>query len=143
MNRRAMIRKAVGAGAAVAALPVLQKALEANDRVYTGANSDCTALPSPVGEWQPPPPDLRTPEQVIADQDAEMVQDVLRHLTNEPYAGARRYAYSVWPAEYNGAIAALRTQGVAFTEGQVNGIDYLVGPNGNVVRKLAQVLHFA
>lgn len=131
MNRRTAIRKAIGIGAAVAALPVLEQVSRAHGLEVGQAPP----------EWTPPPPDTRTPEQIIHDQDEEMLQDSLRHLTRDRQTWERRYAYGLWIEEYDRVLARLRAQRIPVTEIKIGGQDCVIGPNGNIVRKLGQILY--
>ena len=142
MNRRRAIQKAVGLGVAAVAIPVLAKAVEANDRVYIG--QDCNSAGQTCAPaYTPPPPDMRTPEQVIVEQDTKEVVDVIRHLTHEMYPGQRRYAYSVWSRTFDGVQAELRKQVLPIDLRVIAGVgEVLVGTNGNVARRIGQQLHF-
>ena len=137
MNRRTAIRKALGAGAAVAALPVLDKVLEASDRVYTGSCNNGAPMCAPT-EMAPPPPDTRTPEQVIADQDQEILNDQIRHLTREPDPWSRRYVYQVPNHEFDRLITEMTAQRHPITVQHISGTDCIIGPNGNLIRRFAQ-----
>ncbi len=133
MNRRTAIRKAVGLSAVAAALPVLSAVAKAQENVGYGA---CNSAPTACGPYTPPPPDTRTPEEVITEQEKETFDDIVRHLTHEMYPGTRRYAYSVWHNEFVAVRDALNLPVTI-----IKGYDCLVGPNGNVVRRLTQTLH--
>lgn len=133
MNRRAAIRKVVGAAAA--ALPVLDKvAAGHNSRVYTGP---VQSAPIPVGAFQPPPPDIRTSEQVFEDQEQESLKYMMQHLTRKPDQWTRRSVYGVWNHEFEAVLAEARTQGIVVETRQIRGFDSIIGPNGNIVRRLA------
>lgn len=93
MNRRQLLRTAVGVGATAASLPVLSKLVEANDRVYAG-NAMCA--PSNAPEWKEPPLDLRTPEQVVIDAETEHVNGIVRDMTAD-YTKYHKFVYNVEP----------------------------------------------
>ena len=142
MNRRTAIRKAIGIGAGLAAVPVLATVAKANDSLVT--NSACgvqTGCSTPA--YVPSPPDTRTPEQIIEDQYKEEVIDVIRHLTHEPYLGQRRYAYSVWHQTYVRTLTALREQALPFEARLIDDVPCLIGTNGNIARMIISALPFA
>ena len=141
MDRRTAIRKAFGLSVTAVALPTIAKVMAAEPASV--GSSQCNA-PYPTGcpiEVAPPPPDTRTPEQVITDQDKEQTEDIIRHLTREPDVWSKRYAYSVWSSEFDRALAACVEQRIAITETTVNGYDVIVGPNGNVVRRIGKRIY--
>lgn len=141
MNRRTAIRKVVGVGAAAAALPVLDTVASANrNYVYTGE----TAGMSPAGiAMQPPPPDTRTPEQVVEDQEREYLNYIMQHLTRQAGPWTRRSAHNVWNHEFEAALAEAHTRGITVETRVIGGFDSIIGPNGNIVRRLAQPVYFA
>ena len=139
MNRRTAIRKAIGLGVGAAALPVLSKTLEANDPINMASCMPSGSYPVPP----PPPPDMRTPEQILADQDLETAEDVIRHLTRIPDQWSKRYGYQLWGREFGLAKALLHERQIPITERIIGGSDCLIGPNGNVVRRIEQPLYLA
>lgn len=128
MNRRAAIRKAFGFGAAAAALPLLDKVVTANDNVIM-----CSPCGAP--EWTPPPPDTRTPEQVLADQEQELVEDFVRHLTKNLEPWNRRYASTLGQREFKLVEAALIAEHRTVETRVINGALCLIGSNGNVIQQ--------
>jgi len=138
MNRRTAIRKALGIGAVVVAAPVVNElaVMSSDDR----SQYNLHATISPV-ECTPPPPDTRTPEQVIADQDAEFLKEMTQCLTREPDPWSRRYAYTVRHEDFDPLVAHLTAAGIPFEQRLVNGRDALIGANGNIVRKDVQRLY--
>ena len=143
MNRRTAIRKAAGFGVVAAGLPVLSKVVEAKTSLFVGQNcGDLTCGPTPT--YTPPPPDTRTPEQLLVDQDTEEIADVIRHLTHKMYPGQRRYAYSVYDRVFDAVQSEVRTRALPVITQIVAGVGtILVGPNGNVIRHIGQKLYFA
>lgn len=125
----------------MAALPVLDAALNASNPVSACNNGYPSTSPCP--EWTPPPPDTRTPEQVLRDQDEEMLQDSLRHLTRHCEPWEKRYAYGLWGEEYARVLTRLHAQRIAVTEVTIDGQACIIGPNGNIVRRINQLLYLA
>lgn len=125
MNRRQLIRSAVGAGAAAASLPVLAKVAQANDRAYMGAPT-CSAP-----EWKEPPLDTRTPEQVMEDSQQEWAASIVKDL-HADYSKYRKYVYSADADLFKRVEALLVKENRPFERRSIAGKDCLI-VNGNVL----------
>lgn len=103
MNRREMFKKIVGVVAVGAVGP---KVLEASEKFdYKAWRVDVPGMPA-VPAYTPPPPDLRTPEQIWEDQ----VADETRRYLNPLWVPEKRYVSFTQPPVFNRVKATLAEQ---------------------------------
>lgn len=130
MHRRTLLKKAAALAVAV---PVGAVALKAQQRgCDINTYPTCAAPEMPP----PPPPDTRTPEQVIADQDAEILQGHIRHLTQDIDPWSKRWAYGTGDRMFAQLQIALQEQHIPFELRTILGDTCIIGSNGNIVRQI-------
>lgn len=105
MNRREMFKKIIGVVAVGAVGPKVLEA--ANGDVPVGNDYPGIPIGAPPA-YVPPPPDLRTPEQIWADQ---VNREVFRYLSpNQFVYDNKRYISFTQPAVYRRVKAILAEQ---------------------------------
>ena len=127
MNRRQAIRKVVGVGAAVAALPVLGQAQG------SGNNAACGLPCGSAPEWKEPPLDLRTPEQIVEDSEEDWAKNILIEASGD-YTKYRHHAYHLPNRIFARVERLLAEQHIPFERRDIAGRPSLI-INGNVYQQ--------
>ena len=127
MNRRQAIQKAVVLGGALATVPAI---VQASDGGVLGYPATCgPSVNAP--EWKEPPLDLRTPEQIMEEQEENWAKDYVRQA-QEDYTKYHRFHYTAPPRIFARVERMLSEQNISFEKRDVAGRLSLI-INGNVI----------
>jgi hypothetical protein len=130
MNRRTLLKNAAALAVAVPAGAVALTAAQPKSALLPG--NPCSIGPTcEAPTYVPPPPDLRTPEQIIIDQQKAVVNDAIRWMA-EDYPGKQRFWSRYEQADYTAIVQELLARKIPFSPLQHPTLHGIV-VNGNVL----------
>lgn len=125
MNRRGMFKKVAALGLVIPFAPAAWKAVQAQQRY-----NQCSTQPC-AGNYVPPAPDTRSPEQVVTDSRVELIRYHVRDLVSD-WPGRQRLHYHTNASTFAGVAHQLGLDGTPFEMREIFGVLSIIC-NGNVM----------